>query len=390
VGCRRSVCGCRAGSGQNVEGIGKNRASRAAFAHAPEVPGWGTIGELNRPRGQRGSNRAHELKPAGLDRPNLDTQLSPKRIILVAGILACGLCFGQFRSRPGSDNRFGPSDNFVRIEGGQVINEDEVRTARETDSHATGTANWTNAPGFNGDSFVFARVIFKSEAGVSRRGGLRWLGWWVDYPDADLNLSYRLQQITSIKTDPDGRVLKLTDPALTDYPLLYMEHAGYMRLSDGEVVLLRNYLLNGGAMLVNDFWGGEEWDGFAREMKRVLPGQTWTNLTTDHPLFHCVFDLRVPMNRLQVPTLQFWNPAHDPDDPNSPPLQGIYRGEGSEEMHVRALLDDQQRISVLAIHNSDISDGWEREEQNEQYFRMFSEKVAYPLAINIVVYLMTH
>ncbi len=311
------------------------------------------------------------------------------RIILSAAILATGLCIAQFRPRPGLDPRAGLTGSFVRIEGGLVVNEDELRTARETDSHSSGTPDWTNAPGFEPDVFTFTRVIFKSDPGRSDRGRLRWLGWWVDYPDADLNLSYRLQQLTSIKTDPDARVLKLTDPTMTQYPLLYMEHAGYMRLSDVEVVALRQYLLSGGALFVNDFWGSEEWNGFAREMNRVLPGRAWTELSLDHPVFHCVFDLWGPMSRLQVPTIQFWNQDHDPNDPQSP-LQRIYRGEGSEEMHVRALFDDHQRMMILAIHNSDISDGWEREGENERYFAQFSEKVAYPLGINIIFYLMTH
>ena len=272
-----------------------------------------------------------------------------------------------------------------------MVNEDELRTARETDTHSSGTPDWTNAPGFEQDVFTFTRVIFKSDPGPrSYRGRLRWLGWWVDYPDADLNLSYRLQQLTAIKTDPDARVLKLTDPMLSQYPLLYMEHAGYLRLSDDEIVVLRKYLQNGGALLVNDFWGSEEWDGFASEINKVLPGRAWTDLTTDHPVFHCVFDLRGPLRDLQVPTIQFWNPDHDPSDPQSPPLQRVYRGEGSEEMHVRALLDDRQRMMILAIHNSDISDGWEREGENEEYFNKFSEKVAYPLGINVIFYLMAH
>ena len=91
-----------------------------------------------------------------------------------------------------------------------------------------------------------------------------------------------------------------------------------------------------------------------------------------------------------MPTIQFWNQDHDPNDPQSPPLQRIYRGEGSGEMHVRALLDDRGRMMILAIHNSDISDGWEREGENEEYFNQFSEKVAYPLGINMIFYLMTH
>ena len=89
-----------------------------------------------------------------------------------------------------------------------MVNEDEIRTARETDSHSSGTPNWTNAPGFEDEAFTFTRVIFQSNPAPrpGRRGGFRWLGWWVDYPDADLNLSYRLQQLTSLKVDPDARV----------------------------------------------------------------------------------------------------------------------------------------------------------------------------------------
>jgi hypothetical protein len=204
-----------------------------------------------------------------------------------------------------------------------------------------------------------------------------------------LNLSYRLQQMTSIKTDPDARVLKLTDSNICNYPLLYMEHAGYMRLSDEETTALQKYLRNGGALFVNDFWGSDEWNGFAEEIKKVLPERSWTELTTEHPVFHCIYDLRGRMKKLQVPTIQFWNRDFDPDDPRLP-QQTVFRGEGSEDMHVRALLDDRQRLMILAIHNSDISDGWEREQENEAYFNQYSERVAYPLAINIIYYLMTH
>ena len=316
--------------------------------------------------------------------------MTARRTILLLIVLSAGICCAQFLPRRSSSRRVGETGNFIRIEGGLVVNEDELRTARETDTHSTGTPMWTNAPGFENDVFTFTRVIFKSDYDPDSNWG-RWrrLGWWVDYPDADLNFSHRLQQLTSIKTDPDARVLKLSDPDLHHYALLYMEHAGYMRLSDAEVTALRKYLLAGGALFVNDFWGSQEWDGFAREIKRVLPGRAWTELTTDHPVFHCVFDLRGPMKNFQVPTIQFWNRDHNPNDPQSP-LQRVFRGEGSEEMHVRALLDDHQRLMILAIHNSDISDGWEREGENELYFNQFSEKVAYPLGINILFYLMTH
>jgi hypothetical protein len=308
--------------------------------------------------------------------------------LLIAAVLIAGICFAQFEPR--WRQRDSESGHYVRIEGGALVNEDTVRTARETVSHSTFSANWTNTPGFERDTFTFARVIFQSDRASGRQWGFsRRLGWWVDYPDADLNLSYRLQQLTTIRTDPDGRVLKLTDPALADYPLIYLEHAGYMRLSDDEVAALRKYLASGGAVFVNDFWGSEEWDGFAAQIDRVLPNRSWTELNTDHPIFHSVFDLKGPMHRLRVPTMQFWNEDFNADDPQSPPHR-IFRGEASEEMHVRAMLDDAGRIMILAIHNSDVSDGWEREGENDFYFNRYSERIAYPLGINIIFYLMTH
>jgi hypothetical protein len=291
--------------------------------------------------------------------------------------------------RWGNENDLGGS--LVRTEGSGVIDEDVVQTAREVASHSTGTPMWTNPKGFEKDVFTFARAIFKVTPTTSpnppfHRG--RRIGWWVDFPDADLNLSYRLQQLTSTRTDPDGRVLKLSDPDLHNYPFLFMEHPGYMILRDNEVAGLRKYLLAGGVLAVIDFWNTREWEGFAAQMKRVLPEREWTELSVDHPLFTCVFNIKGPMQRLQVPTMQFWNRRHNPDNPGEP-IQ-IDRGEGSERMSVRALFDDKGRMMAIAFHNTDISDGWEREGENQDYFEVFSERVSYPLGVNLIFYLMTH
>ena len=324
-------------------------------------------------------------------RPDIQRRsLSTRRIILVAILLGGGIALAQYRVRPGL-NSGGGSGHYVRLEGGLIVNEDTVRTARETAPHSSAIPNWTNAPGFEQDVFTFTRLIFQSDPGFGPRGGGwgRGLGWWIDYPDADLNLSYRLQQLTSMRTDPDGRVLKLTDPDVFRYPLLWMEHGGYMRLTAEEVAVLQKYFRAGGAMWVGDFWGSAEWDGFASQIKRVLPERSWTELSIDHPIFHCVFDVRGPISRLQVPTIQFWNRNYDPRNPLSE-LQTVYRGEGSKPAHFRAMLDDRQRIMILAIHNSDVSDGWEREGENEEYFNQFSETISYPLGFNFVFYLMTH
>ena len=253
-----------------------------------------------------------------------------------------------------------------------------------------GTPTWENPAGFEKDVFTFARAIFKVGPNTAPGYGRgRRLGWWVDFPDADLNLSYRLQQMTSMRTDPEGRVLKLSNPDLHNYPFLLMEHPGYMMLRDAEVAGLRKYLLAGGVLAIIDFWNTREWDGFAAQMKRVLPERNWTELAMDHPIFHCVFELKGPMQRLQVPTMQFWDRRHNIDDPNSPPLQWD-RGEGSDKMSVRAIYDDKGHMMVIAFHNSDITDGWEREGEHQDYFEVFSERVSYPLGVNLIFYLMTH
>lgn len=287
-----------------------------------------------------------------------------------------------------NENDLGGS--LVRTEGSGVIDEDLVRTAREVVSHSTGTPEWSNPPAFEKDVFTFARAVFKVGPNLDPGYGYgKRLGWWVDFPDADLNLSYRLQQMTSMKVDPNGRVMKLTDKELHQYPFLLMEHPGYMQLRDAEVDGLRKYLLAGGTLVVIDFWNTKEWEGFSGQIKRVLPDRTWTEIGLDHPIFHCVFDIKGPMQRLQVPTMQFWNRAHNPDDPNSK-LQIYDRGKGSDKMTVRTINDDKGHIMVIAFHNTDITDGWEREGEHADYFQVFSERVSYPLGINLLFYLMSH
>lgn len=316
--------------------------------------------------------------------------------LLISGGLGAAAMWAQPREWRGSAPPWAANENelggsLVRTEGSGVIDEDLVKTAREVVSHSTGTPEWTNPKAFEKDVFTFARIVFKvgPNTAVGYGRGRR-LGWWVDFPDADLNLSFRLQQLTSMKTDPDGRVFKITDPSLHDYPFIFMEHPGYIQYRETEIEALRKYLHAGGVLVVIDFWNQTEWEGFAGMIKRVLPGRSWTDLDLSHPLFHCVFDLKGPMRRLQVPTMQFWRREHDPDSPNPDgPLQ-IFRGEGSDDMHVRTILDDKGRMMVLAIHNSDVTDGWEREGENQEFFEKFSEKVSYPLGINLVFYLMTH
>jgi hypothetical protein len=260
-----------------------------------------------------------------------------------------------------------------------------ARTAREIPSGSTGTPTWTNVHGFEKDVFTFARIRCDRTPGWGRGGGGE---WWTDAPDSDLNLSWRLQQMTSLKVDPDGRFIRITDKDLTDYPWIYMVEPGRLLLRDEEVPILRRYLLNGGALMADDFWGERQWEGFASQLRRVFPDRDFKALPMEHPIFHCVFDLRVPLYKLQTPNIRTGDMSQYPEYAGV--TWEVHDGEQCKEMHVRAITDDKGRIMIIATHNTDNGDGWEREGESHYFFSEFSEKRAYPLGINIIFYLMTH
>ena len=237
---------------------------------------------------------------------------------------------------------------------------------------------WENSPQFSKDVFTFARIKYSSEGGW----GGRWEKWRIDFPDSDWNFSYRLQQLTSMKTDPDGKIVELTDKELFDYPWIYIVEPGDMVLTDAEVAVLRRYLLNGGFLMVDDFWGEREWENFYREIKRVFPDREAIELPMEHPIFHAVFPLKVEKNKLQVPNVNVGTYSQH---------TGVtWERPDAVDVHFKAFFDDKGRMMVMICHNTDNGDGWEREGENEYYFREFSEKKAYPLGINIVFYAMTH
>lgn len=249
------------------------------------------------------------------------------------------------------------------------------RTAREIPSHSTGTPEWKNALDFSKDVFTFVRVRYTR----GRRGWGSAGRWITDAPDSDLNLSYRLQQMTSMKVNPDGRILELTDPDLFNYPFIYIVEPGGLRFEDEEVPILRQYLLSGGFLMVDDFWGEAEWDNFYQQIKRVFPEREPEELPLEHPIFHCVFEIE---KKPQVPNVNLGIRSQ---------WTGItWEREDAKEPHYRAIFDDKGRIMVIACHNTDLGDGWEREGENEYYFHEFSEKKAFPLGINIIFYAMTH
>jgi hypothetical protein len=255
------------------------------------------------------------------------------------------------------------------------------RTAREVDERRGGDVpKWTIDPPFKKDVFTFVRIKYTVDGKYGF--GNTYERWAIDVPDSELNFSWRLQQVTSIKADPDGKFLELTEKELFDYPFIYIVEPGRLTFTEQEVPILRRYLLNGGFLMCDDFWGDEDWRNFSTELKRVFPEREPIELPLEHPIFHCVFDLK---QKPQVPGVdwgirsEFTGITYEPR-----------RGPGAEEVHYRAILDDKGRIMVMLCHNTDLGDGWEREGESEYYFKEFSETKAYPLGINIVFYAMTH
>ncbi len=250
-----------------------------------------------------------------------------------------------------------------------------------------GLPTWQPDKEFARDVFTFVRIEYSSGygGGYGRRGrggygyGPSGGNWATDWPDSDYNFSYRLHQLTAMDVDPNGLVLRLTDPELVNYPFIYMLECGRLVFSDEEVEALRRYLLNGGFLMVDDFWGEAEWFNFYREIKRVFPDREPVELSIDHPIFHTVFDLK---EKPQIPSINVAVAGR--------PYGITWEREDAQEVHFKAIYDDKGRMMVIICHNTDLGDGWEREGEDEWYFHEFSEKKAYPLGINIVVYAMTH
>src|ERR1051325_5597531 len=304
-------------------------------------------------------------------------------LLLFAAVAS--MCFAQFRGGWGGRRWRGDDSGVTSTEGGVPVDTETVRTAREIASHSTGTPDWTNDLAFSRDTFSFVRIIRGSDPYCRLSSG----PWITDFPDSDLNLSYRLHQMTSIDVDHNGRVLHLNDPDLFNYPWIYFVEPGCLEFKDEEVTILQKYLRNGGFMMADDFWGEAQWQHFNEQIKRILPDREFVDVPMDHPIFHCVFDIKGPKEKLQVPGERMWL-GYGRRDPDNDVTWEYHDGEECRPIHIRAIFDDKGRIMVIATHNTDNGDGWEREGENDTYFHRFSENISFPLGINIIFYAMTH
>lgn len=234
------------------------------------------------------------------------------------------------------------------------------------------------SPGDFDGKFQFCRVAYNGGRG---RGG----GWGVDFPQADTNLSIRLSDLTrtpvsfDANRDPNHLVVRLTDDTLFQCPFVMMTEVGNIYLLDDEIGRLREYLLKGGFVWADDFWGSYAWSVWESQIRRVLPPAEYpiVELPMDHPIFRMQFVVRkVP----QIPSINYWmGSGGDTSE----------AGYDSQTATARAILDEHGRVMVLMTHNTDLGDSWEREGDDPDYFYAFSVD-GYALGINVVLYAMAY
>ena len=225
-------------------------------------------------------------------------------------------------------------------------------------------------PSADAREFFFTRAIYSG-------GGYRRGSWAVDYPKADrqfLTIINRL--IDLLDAYERENAVRLDNPDLRRFPFLYALEVGYMYMTEAEVKGLRDYLLAGGFLMIDDFWGTWEWANFEAEIKRVLPEYQIVEVPLDHPIFHTVYNIE---EIVQVP--------------NYGNAQWAQRGGRTWEQdgvvpHVRGIFDEDGRLMVIINWNTDIGDAWEWAES--PYYPLYYSTFAIEITVNIIVYAMSH
>jgi Domain of unknown function (DUF4159) len=233
--------------------------------------------------------------------------------------------------------------------------------------------------GFANSDFYVCKVMYHSV-----RSELMGAGWATDYPYAGINLMTRVSELTKTPVSKDGRgepnywVVRLTDDALFRCPFTIASDVGTAEFTPAEASRLREYLLKGGFLWVDDFWGTPAWEAWSREIHKALPEYRIVDVPPDHPIRHVMFDVTTLP---QVTNIQFWRRNNGETTAE--------RGSDSPHADFRMIADERSRIMVLMTHNTDIGDSWEREGEDHEFFLQFSPG-GYAVGINSVLYALTH
>jgi len=208
-------------------------------------------------------------------------------------------------------------------------------------------------------------------------------GWSTDYPDAEQNFSTRLGELTRTAVSrydngqPRPVIVRPLDETLFRCGFVMLWQAESLYFNPQEAARMRTYLLKGGFLWADDFWGTFAWDNFAEVMAGVLSPTEYpfVDIPPSHTLYRSLFQVqRVP----QIPGISFWW--------NTGGLTSE-RGADSAQVHVRGIFDRHGRLMVLGTHNTDVADGWEREGASPEFFHRFSVD-SYAVGINVAIHSM--
>lgn len=208
------------------------------------------------------------------------------------------------------------------------------------------------------------------------------LNWTIDYPRSDRHLLQGIRRLTRIDTRSVEQVVDLESGSdIDNWPMVYAVEVGHWLLPDDQAAQLREFLLRGGFLMVDDFHGDQpyhnvpsEWQVFLNSMKKVFPDRPIVDLQNSDPIFHTVYDLQ---DRFQVPGWQY----HYSGRTNE-------AGETGKVPHWRGIYDDKGRVMVAICHNMDLGDAWEWSD-DPRYPEKFA-RLAYQIAVNYFMYDLTH
>lgn len=220
--------------------------------------------------------------------------------------------------------------------------------------------------------YTFARIIYESPHSQYQR----WFGdaWRVDYPEADYNFMMGIREWAGSNLHLAGRPVQIrpTDERLFDYPFAYIVEPGQMELTDEDAAALREYLMRGGFIMLDDFHGEPEWQHARGELKKVLPEFEAKDLPLTHPIFHSYFDLD---KVVQVPGIAAL-------------IHGVTYEKGGVTPHYMGIENKNGRLMVFITRNCDLGDAWEW--INDSRYPAEYGVVAYKVGMNVITYAMSH
>ncbi len=244
-------------------------------------------------------------------------------------------------------------------------------------------------PGVADAEFTFSRLIFAdNQRAIDALGDhIGYPHWQADCSESEPHFIAAMQRLTDVDTNDDSQSISLLDERIFDFPMLYVVEAGFASFTDPEAETLREYLLRGGFLLVDDFHGRYQWQQFENWMGRVFPDREIVDLPPTHEIFNVHFAIE---EFIQIPGLRALclNPGETWELPISKAPSVIESNASRQRPQWRGILDDDGRVMVVINWNMDLGDAWEHADM-EEYSALYTA-TAYRLGVNYVLYGMTH